>query len=198
MRDRLSADPLRRALATVMSVEGQITAAEARQLMKLAQVIPSDRVIVEIGSYRGRSAIALARGARLGAGCRVYAIDPHLEFRGVRGGRFGPQDQAALYANLNRAKVGCDVAVISLSSATVARAWPECNVGLLWIDGDHQYEGVRADVDAWLGHVAAGGVLAFHDDDAEGVQRTLDEITSSRLVTPAGNVDRMSWFTKGP
>lgn len=196
LEDRLSRDPAKRALAAAMSVEGQISRAECRQLFELARSVEPGRVIVEIGTYRGRSATALGLGTRSGNRCPVYAIDPHVEFTGVLGGQFGPQDQAALYANLTSAGVGDLVAVISLPSTTVARAWPQTDVGLLWVDGDHRYEGVLADVEAWYVHVGDFGIVAFHDAQTPGVERVIDQILSSRRVTSLGSVESMRWFRK--
>ena len=141
-------DKYERAADAALSVDGQISRDEAKTLIHLGSNVPSNNVIVEIGTYRGRSAVALALGSRLGAGVRVYAIDPHTEFRGVMGGRFGPQDMAALYRNLVKAQVGDTVAVVCLPSLVVARTWSKRTIGLLWIDGDHTYEAVRADAEA--------------------------------------------------
>ena len=47
---------------------------------------------------------------------RIYAIDPHVEYVGPKGGVYGPRDQAALYRNIVRNRVGELVAVVSLTS----------------------------------------------------------------------------------
>src|SRR4051812_10676576 len=61
----------------------------------------SDGCIVEIGSYRGGSAAALAEGVqRAGRETPIYAIDPHEPFAGVRGGEFGPEDRAGFYRRM--------------------------------------------------------------------------------------------------
>src|ERR1043166_5049453 len=80
-----------------MSVEGQVSRAEVGTLIELARNTAPGTAIVEIGTFRGRSTTALALGSMLGARNRVFAVDPHEEFTGVFGGRFGPEDQAAFY-----------------------------------------------------------------------------------------------------
>jgi predicted O-methyltransferase YrrM len=176
-----------------MAAEGQVSRPECEKLVELARGTAPGSVIVEIGTYRGRSTIALALGARQGARNRVYAIDPHLEFHGVLGGEFGPEDQAALYANLARAGVGALVSVVGLASAAVARGWSEQNVGLLWIDGDHRYEAVRADCDAWWRFVTPGGTIAFHDADTPDVRRIIGELREQGRIAVLGEMGRLLW-----
>jgi hypothetical protein len=43
------------------------------------------------------------------------------------------------------------------------------NIGLVFIDGDHSYAGVKADFENWFPWVMTGGLVAFHDvHKAEG------------------------------
>ena len=46
------------------------------------------------------------------------------------------------------------------SEPSVSRELP---VDMLFIDGDHSYEGVRGDWEAWRLHVRRGGIIALHD-----------------------------------
>src|SRR5688572_23455379 len=158
-------EPWRAALDVVDGVEGWLAREEAALLMDLAAAVPARQAVVELGNYRGRSTVALALGARDGCGAQVYSVDPHLEFAGPRGGRFGRADQAHPYANLARTGVGAGVSVIGLDSRGVAAAWSSPQVGLLFVDGDHRYESVRADFEAWRPHLAPDARIAFDDCD---------------------------------
>ena len=73
--------------ALLPDVEGWLTEAQAARLDRCARAVPAGGRIVEIGSFRGRSTIVLARAAPDGA--EVVAIDPHL------GSDRGPQEIAA-------------------------------------------------------------------------------------------------------
>jgi predicted O-methyltransferase YrrM len=179
-----------------MSVEGQLSKREAANLLELSQNLAADSVIVEIGTYRGRSTIALALGSLKGHNNVVYAVDPHHCFRGIYGAEFGPEDQAQLYRNLSRCAVGHIVSVVSLPSLHVALGWPKNNISFLWIDGDHTSEGVQADFHAWYPHVLKGGIIAFHDNYGEGVQSTIARACSERQLELEGEVDSMSWLRK--
>jgi MMP 1-O-methyltransferase len=183
-----------RYLDVVTSIEGQISREEARRLIELAKSTIPGRVIVEIGTYRGRSTIALAFGSLLGNANRVYTVDPHVEFQGVLGGQFGPQDQEQLYRNLVSAGVGRIVAVVSLPSKATARCWTERNIGLLWIDGDHTYAAVREDYESWEPFIANGGIVAFHDSAVPGVEKALHELSQAKRIFPLGQTEALSWF----
>src|SRR5215210_8911639 len=135
--------------------EGMIGDLEAKLLTRLASEVV-EGCIVEVGSYRGMSTIALAKGARV----PLYAIEPHEHFTGVLGGTFGPSDRRAFFENLLRAGVVEQVRLVNLSSEVVAPGWRH-PVGLLWIDGDHRYEAVRRDFSSWEPHLR--GKVAFHD-----------------------------------
>jgi predicted O-methyltransferase YrrM len=187
-------DPVEKAVLSARKIEGQISPKELRVLVQLASKIIPDNVVVEIGTYRGRSTVALALGSRIGNGCRVYTIDPHFDYKGVKGGDFGPKDMAALYTNLTKSGVGETVAVVCLPSLASAKAWTEKNVGLLWLDGDHSYEGVRGDLEAWFPWLASDGMVAFHDVDAPGVKRLLDELRRDTRLEFGGTVGILSWM----
>jgi predicted O-methyltransferase YrrM len=183
--------------ALVETVEGWLAHDEILLLMERAARVPRGEALVEIGNYRGRSTVALALGARRGAGAAVHSIDPHVEFEGPRGGRFGRHDQAHLYANLTRAGVGADVHVVALDSLSVARGWSGPPVGLLFVDGDHRYEAVRADLDAWRPHLASGACVLFDDRDFDDVARLLDERTRSGELVPCGGAGNVGGFELG-
>jgi predicted O-methyltransferase YrrM len=168
-----------------VDVEGFLAPDEFQLLHDLAAGI--DRgCIVEIGSYRGRSTVALAQGARSGGGAPLYAIEPHDEFVGEFGGLFGPPDRDAFFRNMLRAGVAEDVHLVNLPSEEVAPGWRR-EVGMLWIDGDHRYDAVRRDLEVWAPHLAPGAVVALHD----AVQ---PELGPARLVeeeVAAGRFERV-------
>jgi predicted O-methyltransferase YrrM len=144
--------------------EGWLTDAQAERLRARAAAA-GDGTIVEIGSFRGRSTIVLARAAA--AGARVVAIDPHA------GSDRGPQeigadslrgeaDHVAFHANLAAAGVADRVRHVRRMSAD-ALGEVEGPLALLYVDGAHRFGPARDDLARWGARVAPGGAMLVHD-----------------------------------
>lgn len=166
-------------------VAGFLHGSEPEFLRSLASEVSPPNCIVEIGSFRGRSTIALAYGAP--DGVIVYAVDPHEEHE-VLGLKFGMADNAAFFENVSRARMGSRVRVLNISSQAANRMWhDEIFVtkpapGLVWIDGSHEYDDVKYDVWHWGGHhLAVGGKLAIHDSNGTWADptRVADELAAN-------------------
>lgn len=171
----------------IVVVEGSTSDEELAFLAECVSELKKDDTVVEVGSHRGRSAIAMGKVAQMN-GARVYAIDPHLPFVGVNGREFGPADLDYMYRALVENGVGESVFVVSLQSTQAARAWDDSSVSLLFLDGDHSAEAVRADVEAWSSKIRIGGVIAFHDSYLDGVKACIDKLISSELWSRVGEV----------
>jgi predicted O-methyltransferase YrrM len=169
-----------RDLKRVMRTEGMIDALEAQELARLAAATDGQHAIVEVGSWRGRSTVALALGALRGQKASVFAIDPHEEFTGLLGGQFGNSDRTHFFRNLLGAGVVEQVRLINASSELIAPGWSR-PIGTLWIDGDHSYEGVARDVRCWEPHVVSGGSIVFHDatNPTLGPIQVIEELTDT-------------------
>jgi len=137
------------------STEGWLYPREGPALYELARSCRTG-VVVEIGSWKGKSTVWLARGAAAGSGPRVYAIDPH------QGGSGESATLEAFTETLERAGITEIVRPIVGTSAGAADGFDEA-VGLLFIDGDHSVEGVEDDLTHWLPKLVEGGVVALHD-----------------------------------
>jgi predicted O-methyltransferase YrrM len=152
-------------LAALEGVEGWLAAREALALHRAARDFPVDGPVrvVEIGSWKGRSTIALATGvAARRAGGVVHAIDPHRG--GVLHRLTGEADSyGAFVANVERAGVRDVVDPIRTTSAEARSRIPDDSVHVLFVDGSHRYDDVLRDLEAWTPALRAGARVAFHD-----------------------------------
>lgn len=171
-------------LIAVDETPGWLSLDEAVLLYHLARQTTTGS-IVEVGSYRGRSTVALAKGALAGGNRPVYAIDPHEKFVGVLGGQFGPEDRGFFFQVMLKTSSYKNVRLVNLSSEVITPGW-KGPVSLLWIDGDHTYEGVRRDFECWKNHLAQTAYIAFDDatDPRLGPHKLISELIQSGEFKP--------------
>jgi predicted O-methyltransferase YrrM len=148
-----------------MDIEGWLTDDQAEVLAARAHDLTPPDQIVEIGSYRGRSAVVFATAAQ--DGVRVVAIDPHAgNDRGpqqIHGSAAeGQRDHEAFLSNLARAGVRERVRHVRLPSQE-ALSEVDGTAGVVYVDGAHRYRPACADIERWGARVRAHGTLLIHD-----------------------------------
>lgn len=128
---------------------------------------PNSSWLVLVGVYHGFDLRHLAH--------RAKAADKNLTVVGVDWGRGSPElaDQlphmphgnlaGAMLATLETAGVADDVLLIIADSRKAAKLVPDGVCHMVFLDGDHSREGVRADIEAWLPKVRPGSYLCGHD-----------------------------------
>jgi predicted O-methyltransferase YrrM len=146
-------------LEEVYAVPGMLTHDEVDCLYRLGQMNHCGGVIVEIGSWQGKSTIALALGAVKAHREKIYAIDPHA-VQPEEG--YLEDTRSAFVANIKQASVDGQVIPMIMTSKEAARDWRQ-PIRLLWIDGDHRYESVQQDFQLWEPFLLDGGIIALHD-----------------------------------
>jgi hypothetical protein len=164
--------------AIVDSVPGFMSDQECGLLYRAARFWPVAGPVVELGSFKGRSATLLAL-----AGRQVHAVDawvPAVYQPTALGPFFMPSDEilAECQANLQRTGVAGQVTIHRGLTAEVGRGW-QVQCALLFIDAGHDYANVRGDLDAWLPHLLPGGLLLLHDtfsDRYDGVVKAAGEL----------------------
>jgi hypothetical protein len=162
----------------LQGVEGFLGLDEAWELHEEARLYPpvSERVnVVEIGSWKGRSTIALGLGVKARGNGSVAAIDPHTGSRELIE-IYGPVDTyGSFLSNIERAGVADVVVPIRKTSHHARMTVEEKSVHVLFVDGSHEYEDVRQDIDDWVTALADGARVSFNDPSACGVYRALRE-----------------------
>lgn len=134
----------------IEGVDGWLTDREAHFLAVLAARPTCTGSILELGSYRGRSTIALAKAVSLADGATIHTVD------------ILPPDQ--LIQNLERAGVRERVIVHHQPSSVLLAGWPKsAPLRVAWNDGANKYEDVCRDVEQFLPFLADRAIVAFHD-----------------------------------
>lgn len=147
-------------------VAGYLSGREIEGLAVLASQPTCHGEILEIGTFKGKSAIVLSKASALAGDSRVVAVDPLPVHEDQAGRRCYGQVSAfdECMANLERAGVRPFVEFHRLRSNELAAKWPASRrLRLLWIDGDHSYSGAKRDFDLFAPFMADGGIIAMHD-----------------------------------
>jgi hypothetical protein len=152
--------------------------------------LPAGSAIVEIGSFCGRSTVVLGGVVKsLGAESRVFAIDPH-------DGKVGAADQGLQSCRStldifrrNILESGLTEVVETIPRRSTEVAWDQ-PVGLLLIDGLHDYWNVSQDFHHFEKWLLTGGYVAFHDyaDYYPGVKQFVRELLATGRYHAAESV----------
>ncbi len=132
-----------------------------KELYWLAEQAQKHTNILEIGSYHWRSTRALADNTK-GV---VHAVDTWR----------GSEEHQGLPDNVNSYKQFCinlqdllagpayKVRPLVMDSVKAAQHFNGDKFDMIFIDGAHDYDSVKADIAAWKPHLADGGLLCGHD-----------------------------------
>jgi predicted O-methyltransferase YrrM len=178
-------DPRRKAAAD--AAKGFLPEPEAQALWDAAWAMAPYGVLLEIGTYCGKSATWLGAAALASAGesrGRVVTVDHHRGSEENQPGwehhdpslvdpDVGLMDTLPWFRHTVHAAGLEDVVTAVVGrSTTVASLWA-LPLAMLFIDGGHAEEHARNDYTHWTPHLVPAGVLAIHDvfpDPADGGQ----------------------------
>lgn len=152
------------------------------QMFKLTELARGADIVVEVGSWLGHSAIALARGA---AG-KVYCVD---HWQGSPVGTGLVSDPLALFEafleNVHRASMCERIVPIMSASLDAALLFQLYPIDVLYIDGDHSYNAVLEDLQHWEPLVRAGGLVCGDDYLEAGPRLAFNEFFKGQPIETA-------------
>ena|SRR3990167_95648 len=119
----------------------QMNREEAWKLYRCAEAISKDGIIVEIGTFKGGSAMIMAAATE----ATIYTID------------------IVSQQIIEKVKEFPNINLICGYSKDIAAGWDKGEIDMLFIDGDHTYDLVMEDIKGWLPRVKDGGIVCFHD-----------------------------------
>jgi len=164
-------------------LSGLTSATTCANLARLAATVPKSRAILEIGTFRGKSACALASKAK----GHVWTIDPW----GLEGNIEGkhnftdPKLPEVFAEQVESVGLTDKITQIQGFSPEVAKDWDGPAIGLIFLDGDHEYDHIVEDFAAWQDKLTDGtgnskpAIVVFDDLDTPrnpGVRQFFDEV----------------------
>ncbi len=165
----------------VMRIERPIAQRQA-QLLRWIGKLPGPITGAEVGVFHGHTSEALLRGR---ADLKLWMVDPWKPYAGSS--TIGSQSTEAFEKALASATWWTDFArdrrfILREGSPQAANRFSNGSLDFVFIDGNHLYEAVCADLFVWWSKIRNGGLLTGHDygtgRDAEGVwgvRRAVDE-----------------------
>ena len=166
-----------------------------QQYLELLDATPEGGTFVELGCYKGKSTSFI--GVEIHKRKRdinFFAID---SFQGATNSTDANEIKA--YENIseieesytyNVSLIGNKIKTIVSLTDEAAQYFDDSSVDVVFVDGGHSYEVVKADILAWLPKVKKGGIISGHDFNAwEGVNKAVTEI----FGTPH-KVENDCWF----
>jgi len=191
-------------------ISGWLTDGEANALFEIARLRAPERdpVIVELGSWQGKSSILLAAGVRGKPNALVYCVDPFGvdEDPDIQAKHYSPLIDTMRHSleegfqrNVRRCGVGNIVRALKGYSYEVVRSWKD-PIDVLFIDASHVYENVHRDFVAWSPFVKVGGIVILHDIQAAwpGPSRVMAEDLQPPQYADLEQVDSLAWAVKQP
>ena len=154
------------------NLKGFMPKHEGIALTKWSEKFSSIGPIMEIGSYCGKSAIYLSKGAILNDQL-VYTIDHHFgsEEHQIKEEYFDSEifdyknqrvnTLPLLIKNINKIQVKNIVPIVS-NSVDIASKW-NAKLGMVFIDGGHSFKAANNDYVSWNTKIKKNGALVIHD-----------------------------------
>lgn len=136
---------------------------------------------IEVGSFCGKSSMALADGIK----GHLYCVE---NFSGADCQQFSPERVKATFLE-NMKDFEEKYSLIEMDSLEAAQ---KCDspVDMIFIDASHKYEDVKRDILAWLPHVKI--LICGHDYDMKEVRKAVDEIFGSSVKKAFGEI----WYVE--
>lgn len=150
-------------------------------LQKLASTVPPDLAIVEIGSFKGKSACYMASNAL----AQVHCIEP-WDTKGNIYGKHAFTDpivEKTFYEQVAYMGYTDKITVHNGFSYNVAQTWDK-KIGLLYLDGSHEFKDVQRDWECFKNFLAPGAIVVFDDyaNRNPGVTRFVDSLRNTKAL----------------
>jgi predicted O-methyltransferase YrrM len=164
---------------------------ESERVYLVKCVTPSCNLIVELGSWMGKSSERLALAIRkVNPNAKLFCIDPFDDaYYKSTPGLSDSLKKYNIFEEFKKRMAPHPHTVMRTTSALAVKEFQDGTVDLLFIDADHSYEAVANDIAIWRPKMRSGGIMCGHDysEQYPGVKMAVNEMLSN-VQNP---VDRM-------
>ncbi len=148
---------------TTLDIEEAFKPTDGDILERLArQVAHPHLVFFDVGSWKGYSTAFLGYVAREFSG-QVFAVDHWKGSPGIIHHQMVSDCFEIFRYNMNVLGLTDVVLPMVMESRLAAKVIKDETADLVFIDADHRYDWIKADIDAWWPKVRVGGILCGHD-----------------------------------
>lgn len=158
-------------------INGWFDLSQAIAIQTFVKQLPPRSKLVELGSFQGRSSVAIA--AVLPPESVLYCVD---HFQGSEEHKQWNLDVSnlleAFTSNIERFGVKDKIYTLSMSTTEAAQKFEPESVDLVLVDAAHDYDSVKADLLHWYPKLKPGGYLFCDDYQPEwpGVMRAVKTV----------------------
>ena len=178
----------RKAARLARKIPGQFGERESEYLYKLARQKGN---LVEIGALFGRSTSVMVQASKIFS-AHLTTIDPFFKT---------PNTDQLSSPELWRSNLigeGLEPPDLLHMKSHEAASVYDKDISLVFIDGGHNYETVKEDIEDWSPKVKVGGIMALHDmymPHLNGITRAVNEWWLEMFETRAWKIEGMVGYT---
>lgn len=149
------------------------------------------KTFVEVGVFFGLSISFLAQKVKSKDGVKIYGVDLFETWTGKeeieslydakglsneeRLKKLGEYKYNFVVNRLNKVECNHFVELIKSDSSAAASLFENESLDFVFIDGNHWYDYVKKDIEAWLPKIKKGGMISGHDYQEAGVSTAVRE-----------------------
>ena len=141
--------------------------------------------IAEVGVYKGDNALSMLTSTDNIK--KLYLIDTYAPyykwFTDENGSTCTPEKSDEIFEATKKRFEGYNVSFIRKDSCLAAQDFPDNYFDYVYIDGGHDYDIVKKDLNAWYPKVKDLGILGGHDSVYPDVSSAVIEFATSNKLT---------------
>jgi hypothetical protein len=147
-------------------------------------------IAIEIGVLKGQNSEDILKNLNIK---KIYLVDPYIKYEKYKkDGNYGKLIQAEKEAKTRLRKYPGKIEWIKDFSEKAIKKINEY-VDFIYIDGNHEYEYVKKDLELYWKKLNKKGIIAGHDIQCEGVSKALLEFSEKKKLKVFFG-DRRDWW----